>query len=221
MLLRLGPSTVDVFERALVVAVLPPVEDESMAAAVAHAVAEGADVVEVPGDAVELAATVPVAVRTPDAVAAGAAFAAGAVLALDPSGFADPGYLPEAVVAGASVVGAVPVEDADEVVPAVRALARQATSAGVPADHVAVEPVAPAGQPVALPRAPAVRCAGVPVLVSCLRPDAGGGPDPGAVAGPLSVAVVRGCGLLRVAAADVRSARRVADVIAAVRRGRA
>jgi hypothetical protein len=40
------------------------------------------------------------------------------------------------------------------------------------------------------------------------------------VAGFLSVAVVRGAGLVRVAPADVRAARRVVDVLGAVRRGR-
>jgi dihydropteroate synthase len=219
VLLALGSSTVPVADRALVVAVVPRVADEAVPGAVARAVADGADVVEVPSDAVELAAGVPVAVRTPDAVVAREAFAAGAVLALDPSGFADPGYLPAAVLAGATVVGAAPVADAAEVVPAVRALVRRAADAGLPADRLAVEPVPPAGGPLALPPAPALRCTGVPVLVSVVRPDAAD-PDPGAVAGALSVAAVRGCGLLRVAAADVRSARRVADVVAAVRRGR-
>jgi hypothetical protein len=149
------------------------------------------------------------------------AFAAGALLALDPSGFADPGYLAAAVDAGASVVGAVPVgADAADVVPALRSLAARATAAGLPADQLAGEPVPPSGGRVALPPPPALRCARVPVLLSLVRGDAGDDPDPGAVAGALSVAVVRGCGLLRVAAADARSARRVADVIAAVRRGR-
>lgn len=219
VLLALGSSTVDVGDRALVVAVLPTLADEAVPTAVARAVAEGADVVEVPGEAVELAAGVPAAVRTPDAVAAGEAFAAGAVLALDPSGFTDPGYLPAAVLAGASVVGAAQVDDAAGVVSAARSLARRAEEAGLAADRLAVEPVAPGGGPLAMPPAAVVRCAGVPVLVSVVRPDAGA-PDPGAVAGALSVAAVRGCGLLRVAAADARSARRVVDVIAAVRRGR-
>ena len=127
VLLALGSSTVDVGDRALVVAVLPSVGNEGVPEAVAHAVADGADVVELPGDAVALAAGAPAAVRTGDAVAVGEAFAAGAVLALDPSGFADPDYLSAAVLAGASVVGAAPVEDAAQVLPAAHALARRAS----------------------------------------------------------------------------------------------
>jgi dihydropteroate synthase len=221
VLLRLGPSSFDVAERALVVAALPPGPPPAVRGAVDQAVAEGADVVELTDAAAVGDAGVPVAVRTSDAAAAGDAFAAGAVLALDPSGFADPRYLAAALDAGASVVGAVPAEgDPAGAVAALRSVLARATEAGVPAGQVAVEPVAPSGGPVLLPRAPALRCAGVPVLVSLVRESAAGVPDPGAVAGPLSVAVVRGAGLLRVGPADVRSARRVADVIGAVRRGR-
>ena len=219
--LRLGPSTVDVADRGLVVAVLPARAPGLVRGAAERAVADGADVVEVsvPADPTDVG--VPVAVRTDDAAVAGEAFAAGAVLALDPSGFADPGYLAAAVEAGATVVGAVALPaGVAEVVPVLRGAATRARAAGLLPDQLAVEPVAPGGGPVPLPRAPALRCTGVPVLLSLVREDAGDEPDPGAVAGALSVAVVRGCGLLRVAAADVRSARRVADVVAAVRRGR-
>lgn len=221
VLLALGSVTVDVADRARVLAVLPPGAPGAVAEAAAGAAAEGADVVEVPGDASELDVDLPVAVRTRDAAVASAAFAAGAVLALDPSGFADPGYLPAVREAGTSVVGAAPVgPDAAEVVAALRAVVARATAEGVPPGHLAVEPVAPGGAAVALLRAPGVRCVDAPVLVSVVRPDGGASSEPGAVAGLLSVAVVRGCGVVRVAAADVRPARRVVDVVAAVRRGR-
>lgn len=219
MLLALGASTVDVADRALVVAVLAPAPGDALAEAARRAATDGADVVEVPAAAAGLDAGVPVAVRTAEPAQAREALAAGAVLVLDPTGFADPAYLEAVRVAGTTAVGAVPVDHPGAVVAALRAVAGRAIAAGLDPVHVAVEPVAPAGAAV-LPRGAGMRCVGVPVLVSAVRPDAAG-PDPGAVAGPLSVAVVRGCGLVRVAAADVRSARRVADVIGAVRRGHA
>ena len=197
MLLALGSSLVDVADRALVVAVLPPLGDEAVAAAAAQAVADGADVVEVPGRAVELGPGVPVAVRT-----------------------ADRDGVRDALAAGAIVITPVPVEgDAAAVGAALRGVAQELAAAGFDPRRVVVEPVAHPGKSLVLPPAPAQRCIGVPVLVSVVRPHAAA-PDPAAVAGALSVAAVRGCGLLRVAPADVRSARRVADVIAAVRRGR-
>src|SRR5215213_8915602 len=219
VLLALGSTTVDVADRALVLAVLRPAPPTVVAEAAERAAAQGADLVEVQGHERPPSVRVPVAVRTPDAMAASAALGAGAVLAVDPSGFADPGYLPAVRDAGASVVAALPVgTDAGEVVAALRAVVTRAVAAGLEPGHLALEPVAPAGTAVALPRAPGLRCAGAPVLVSVVRAAADAGHDPGSVAGPLAVAVVRGCGLVRVAAADVRSARRVVDVIGAVRR---
>jgi hypothetical protein len=196
VLLDLGPSTVDVADRALVVAVLPPGTDQATRVAVRGAVDEGADVVELPVDVVELAAGVPVAVRTADLAAARDALAAGAM-----------------AIAPVRVEG-----DAAAVVAALWEEARALAAAGLDPRRVAVEPVANETT-LALPPARGLRCVGVPVVVSVVRPDASA-PDPDAVAAPLSVAAVRGYGLLRVAAADVRSARRVADVIAAVRRAR-
>jgi hypothetical protein len=217
VLLALGASTVDVADRALVVAVLAPASGDALVESARRASVEGADVVEVPAHAAGLHAGVPVAVRTEDASQARDVVAAGAVLVLDPGGFADAAYLEAVRESGITAVGAVRVDDAGAVVAALRAVAGRATAVGLDPVRVAVEPVAPAATAV-LPSAAGLRCVGVPVLVSVVRTDAAG-PDPGAVAGPLSVAVVRGCGLLRVAAADVRSARRVADVVAAVRRG--
>jgi hypothetical protein len=217
VLLALGASTVDVADRALVVAVLAPAPGDALVESARRAVAGGADVVEVPTAATGLDAGVPVAVRTADPPQARDAVAAGAVLVLDPSGFADPAYLAAVRDSRAAAVGAVPVGDPGGVVSALRVVADRALAAGLEPRRVAVEPVSPAGTAVP-PGGAGLRCVGVPVLLSVVRPDAAL-PDPEAVAGPLSVAVVRGCGLLRVAAADVRSARRVADVIGAVRRG--
>ena len=65
---------------------------------------EELDVVVPVVDALAAAVGVPVACATTRASVARAAYAAGAVVGDDPSGFSDPGYLPAAVVAGASVV---------------------------------------------------------------------------------------------------------------------
>jgi hypothetical protein len=210
--LALGSASFDVGERALVVAVVAPGPADGMAGAAALAVAGGADVVELPVDAVGLRLTVPVAARTGDPEAARAAAEAGAVLVSDPGGFAAPGWLEEVTAAGATVVGAVPVAGADVVGP-LRALVVRALAVGVPPHRLAVEPVPPPGTALRLPPAPGLACAGAPVLVSC----SGGGA--GALAGPLAVAAVRGAALLRVPAGEARAARRVADVVAAVRRG--
>ncbi len=226
VLLALGPSTVDVADRALVVAVLPPTPPDDLAGCAERAATEGADVLEVAdGEAVAAArarVALAVAVRTPTADTARAAFDAGAVLALDPGGLVDGAYLAAARETGASVVAAVavPADDPAGAVAALRAVVARVTDAGVAAHHLAVEPVASPGAGLRVPGGRGLRCVGVPVVVSVVRPDAGVGADVGAVAGPLSVAVVRGAGLVRVAPADVRSARRVVDVLAAVRRGR-
>jgi hypothetical protein len=144
------------------------------------------------------------------------------VLAVAPNGLADGDYLAAAGETGASVVAAVPVpaDDPAGLVAALRAAVARVTAAGVPAHHLAVEPVPSSGPGQPVPLGSGVRCAGAPVLVSCLRPGAEAGADVGAVAGDLSVAVVRGAGLVRVAPGDVRAARRVVDVLAAVRTGR-
>ncbi len=234
VLLALGPSTVDVADRALVVAALPAAPLDEVMGLAGRATADGADVVEVaahdPGAVVEavvavrgqVQAGVAVAVRTPAAAVARAAFDAGAVLAVDPGGLGDEGYRAAVGETGASVVAAVPVpaDDPAGAVPVLRAAVARITAAGVPAHHFAVEPVPSGGDDDGVVRlGRGLGCAGAPVLVSCARPGAAG-TDGGAVAGFLSVAVVRGAGLVRVGPADVRAARRVVDVVGAVRRGR-
>jgi hypothetical protein len=210
--LALGSASFDVADRALVVAVVAAGPADAVADAAARAVTDGADVVELPVDQVGLPVAVPVAARTDDVAAALAAVDAGAALVLDPAGFAAPGWIEAVAAAGASVVGAVPVAGADVVGP-LRALVVRALALGVPPHRLAVEPVPPGRTGLHLPPDPGLACAGAPVLVSCA------GDEPGDVAGPLAVAAVRGAALLRVPAPAARAARRVADVVAAVRRG--
>jgi hypothetical protein len=210
--LALGSASFVVGERAVVVAAVAPGPAGAVADAAAQAVADGADVVELPVEHAELAVSVLVAVRTGDPKAARAAAEAGVALVLDPGGFAAPGWLEGVTATGATVVGAVPVGGPDVVGP-LRALVVRALALGVPPHGLAVEPVPAAGTALHLPRAPGLACAGAPVLVSCT----GAGPDD--LAGPLAVAAVRGVALLRVPAAHARAARRVAEVVAAVRRG--
>lgn len=212
MRLAIGSTSFDVGDRALVVAVVAAGPAAAVVDAAAQAVVDGADVVELPPEHVGLRVTVPVVARTADPAVARAAAEAGAVLVSDPGGFAAPGWLEGVTAAGATVGGAVPVAGPDVVGP-LRALAVRALELGVPPHRLVVEPVVPAGTALRLPPAPGLACAGAPVLVSCA------GAEPGDVAGPLAVATVRGASLLRVVAAHARAARRVADVVAAVRRG--
>ncbi|MGK5448186.1 dihydropteroate synthase [Streptomyces radiopugnans] len=96
---------------------------------------------------------VPVSVDTQRAAVAAEAYRTGAVLGNDMSGFADPGYLPAAAAAGASVVAThirlppgVPDPDPhyDDLVPEVtrrlRELATRAKEAGVPAEAILLDP---------------------------------------------------------------------------------
>ncbi len=234
VLLALGRSSTDGADRALVVAALAPGPDRAVAGTAAAAVVDGADVVELDGTAadadadadavgaavaaVRVAVDVAVGVRTAVAAVAGRALASGAVLVADPTGFADDGYLAAVVAGGGSVVGAAPAGAGGDPLAPLRDLAARARAGGVPPGRLAVELVVSPDADLRLPGGSGLRCLGAPVLVSVVRRGAAR-PDPAAVAGPLAVAVVRGARLLRVAPADVRAARRVADVVAAVRRG--
>jgi dihydropteroate synthase len=95
---------------------------------------------------------VPVSVDTWRASVAAAAYEAGAVLGNDISGFADPGYLPAAASAGASVVATHirlaprvpdPEPNYDDVVADVEHFllvrAERALSSGIPADHIILD----------------------------------------------------------------------------------
>jgi len=182
---------------------------------------------------------VPLSVDTWRASVAAACFAAGAVVGNDISGFADPDYLPTAAAAGASVVAThirlaprVPDPDPhyDDVVATVRThlaeRAARARAAGIPAERIIVDAGLDLGktpaQSLALLRA-SDRLAelGHPLLLSASnkrflwsllgvdRTSAGEGTM---AAHALGVAL--GCRVLR--AHDVRAARRVAHVIAAI-----
>src|SRR5919201_3953620 len=96
---------------------------------------------------------VPLSVDTWRAAVAAAAFAAGAVVGNDLSGFSDPGFLPAAAAAGATVVAthmrlAPPVPDpypvygdvVADVAAALARLAARAEAAGLEADRILVDP---------------------------------------------------------------------------------
>jgi dihydropteroate synthase len=182
---------------------------------------------------------VPISVDTWRASVAGASFAAGAVLGNDISGFQDPGYLPAAAAAGASVVAthirlrprvADPAPAYDDVVATVRtvllAKAREAVAAGIAADRVLVDAGLDLGktpvQSLALLRASAeLATLGFPLLLSAsnkrflgerlgLELDARN--DASLAAAALGVAL--GCRVLRVH--DVEGTVRVRDAVASV-----
>jgi dihydropteroate synthase len=183
---------------------------------------------------------VPLSVDTWRATVARAAFGAGAVLGNDISGFADPGYLPAAAEAGASVVAThirlqprvadpEPVYE-EGVVDAVRGalanLAARAEAAGLPADRIVVDAGLDLGktwtQSLELLRASdRLAALGYPLLLSASNKtflgrllDLEVEDRRLASHGAHALGVARGCRVLR--AHDVRGARRVADVLAAV-----
>ena len=95
---------------------------------------------------------VPLSVDTWRASVAAAAFGAGAVVGNDISGFADPGYLPAAAAAGASVVATHirlsprvpdPAPQYDDVVAEVESFllvrAERALAVGIPPDHIVLD----------------------------------------------------------------------------------
>ncbi len=182
---------------------------------------------------------VPVSVDTWSARVAAAAFSAGAVLGNDMSGFRDPGFLPAAVAAGASVVATHirrPPGEADpnplyrdvvaDVADALRALARQAMSAGVPPERVVVDPGLDLGKTSSqslqlLASTEVLVRLGHPLLVAAsnkiflgrlldLPKDDRGS----ATVAACTLAAVAGSRVLRVH--DVRAGRHVADLVAAV-----
>ena len=183
---------------------------------------------------------VPLSVDTWRANVAAAAYAAGAVLGNDISGFADPGYLPAAAAAGASVVAThirlaprVPDPEPDyggDVVGVVRSrlaeLAQRARDAGLPADRVVVDAGLDLGktwqQSLALLRASnELASLGYPLLLSASNKtflgrllDLDVDDRRHASHAAHAIGVVRGCRIVRVH--DVRGARRVVDVLSAL-----
>ncbi len=181
----------------------------------------------------------PLSVDTWRASVARAAFQAGACVGNDISGFADPDYLPECARVGATVVAthirlrprvADPDPRYDDVVATVRGFladrARQALDAGVAADRIVVDAGLDLGkteaQSAELLRASGQLVAlGYPVLLSAsnkrflwslLGVERDAAADGTTAAHALGVTL--GCRVLR--AHDVRAARRVSDVLAAV-----
>lgn len=182
---------------------------------------------------------VPLSCDTWRASVARAAYAAGAVVGNDISGFSDPGYLPAASGAGASVVAthirlaprvADPEPYYDDVVADVARFlaerAEQAQAAGIPRERIMVDAGLDLGKTAQqslrlLRETGALRTLGYPVLLSASHK-----PFLGALLGldvedrrqastaAHAVGVIRGARVLRVH--DARAARRVADVLAAV-----
>ena len=182
---------------------------------------------------------VPLSVDTWRASVAKEAYSAGAVLGNDISGFADPGYLPAAAGAGASVVATHirlgpripdPAPVYEDVVAAVTACladrAGAARAAGLAPECIVVDAGLDlgktAGQSLELLRASdRLAALGYPLLLSasnktflgrCLDLEIGDRREGSTAAHALGV--VLGCRILR--AHDVRAARRVSDVVAAL-----
>ena len=227
-------------------------------------VAEGADVIDVGGvkagpgpevgeaeeldrvvPAVEALASrfdVPVSVDTWRASVAAEAFARGAVMGNDISGFSDPGYLPAAAAAGASVVAThirlvprVPDPEPryDDLVQEVESFlvdrARSAEAHGIPSDRVVLDAGLDLGktwqQSLTLLRASGrLASRGYALLLSASNKaflgklfDLDIESRTTASLGAAGLGVALGCRLVR--AHDVRGTRRVCDVLAAISQG--
>jgi dihydropteroate synthase len=182
---------------------------------------------------------VPLSVDTWRAAVAAEAYRAGAVIGNDISGFADPGYLPAAAAAGATVIAthirlqprvADPDPHYDDVVSDVAEFlierAGWAEAAGIPPDRIVIDAGLDLGktaaQSLALLRASdRLAALGWPLLLSASNKtflgvlfglEVGERREASIAAHALGVSL--GCRILR--AHDVRAARRVADAIAAV-----
>jgi len=182
---------------------------------------------------------VPVSADTTRATVARAAYAAGAVVGNDISGFADPGYLPAASEAGATVVAthirlAPRVRDPDphydDVVADVAGFladrAGRARAAGIPPERIVVDAGLDLGKTAAqslelLRHSPALVELGYPLLLSASnKPFLGTTLDlpidarADASVAALALGVALGCRIVRVH--DVAAARQACDVLAAV-----
>jgi dihydropteroate synthase len=182
---------------------------------------------------------VPLSVDTWRASVAAEAYKAGAVVGNDISGFADPAYLDEAARAGATVVAThirlgprIPDPDPhyDDVVADVAAFlterAGRARAAGLGDDRIVIDAGLDLGKTAAqslelLGASDRLAALGFPLLLSASNKTFLGvlfgleiGERAGATIAAHAVGVGLGCRILR--AHDVRSARRVADTVAAV-----
>jgi dihydropteroate synthase len=182
---------------------------------------------------------IPISVDTWRASVARASFAAGAVVGNDISGFADPAYLAAAAEAGASVVATHirlgprvpdPEPHYDDVVREVCDFladrAGRAEAAGIPRERVVIDAGLDLGKTwqqslELLRRSDAVAAMGWTVLLSASNKtflgrllDLEVGERREASHAAHALGILRGCRILR--AHDVRGARRVADVLAAI-----
>ena len=189
--------------------------------------AEELDRVVAAVEAIHARVDVAVSCETRRASVARAAYAAGAVVGNDRSGFADGDYLPAAAAAGASVIGTVgrlaPAaggggshdEGVARTTGALGELAAMARSCGIPAERVLLDAGLDAGAAsrealvLSLQVSRSLAATGSAVVLSVPRRGA-----VGAEVATQAVAVIWGCRVLR--AHDARSARRVADVVAAI-----
>ncbi len=168
-----------------------------------------------------------------------AAYSAGASVGNDISGFSDPGYLPAAAAAGASVVAthvrlALPIPDPrsrpddvlGEVAAALADLAGRAEAAGIPGERVLVDAgldlrTSPEQSLVLLRGSSTLALLGYPLVLSASNEpflgallDLHVGDLASATTAAQALGVIGGCRVLR--AHDARAARRVADVLAAI-----
>jgi dihydropteroate synthase len=187
---------------------------------------------------------VPISCDTWRASVARAAYAAGAVVGNDISGFADPGYLPAAAEAGATVVATHirlgpripdPEPHYDDVVAEVGAFlaerGRRAEALGIPPERIVVDAGLDLGktweQSIVLLRAsPVLAALGYPLLLSASNKtflgrllDLEVGDRREASHAAHALGIIGGCRILR--AHDVKGARRVVRTVAALLEARA
>ncbi|HUF31627.1 MAG TPA: dihydropteroate synthase [Acidimicrobiales bacterium] len=170
---------------------------------------------------------VPLSCDTSRASVARAAYGAGAVVANDRSGFADPDYLAVAAAAGATVITThVGVATVAEVAASLAKRGRSAEAAGLPPTRIVIDAGLDLGktwrQSIALLRGSSVLAGlGYPLCLSASNAtflgtllDLGTEERREASHAAHAIGVIGGCRILR--AHDVRGARRVADVVAAL-----
>ncbi len=166
-----------------------------------------------------------ISVRTESASVLQAGFVAGAVAAHDTSGFADPDYLPTAAAAGASVIAshpgpvhhAVGPDPSGAVCGVLADLARRAEAAGIPSGRVllgsgALDPTIASSLAV-LRNLDSLSGLGWSVMLSAPAPSVGDSDD-AAFATTAALALGIGQGARVVRTHDVKTARRVAAVMA-------
>lgn len=238
MQLTVGDQSFDLTTRALVMGTVDAGRDRSPAL-VGHdaerLVAEGADIVEVSapdgeeaGEAAEAVAAVVAAVHAPVAVASkrwevvAAAYTAGAVLGTPATGRTDRDFLRATAGAGASVIlrGAAPPDEGADRRAALLELARDAEAAGIPRERIVLKPAVDAS---VLAHAQRLAELGYPLLLSlsaitiaALGGHPALGPDDQRALGLVATALAVTGGWRLVRTSDVKGARRVCDVLAAV-----